>query len=104
MVPDDATLRDSCNLGHAGEACGRMPAERHADSVRFAVAGDTGDEILLDYVYEREHLPIQHGRLKYHCAAHRWTAQHEDACLQRQAECYLGIYLERRRGTTGAPR
>jgi hypothetical protein len=81
-----------------------MPADRHADSVRFAVAGDTGDKILLDYVYDREHVPIQHGRLEYRCAAQRWTVRLKDASLQRQAECYLAIYLERQRGRPAAPR
>jgi hypothetical protein len=94
--PDEATLRDSCNLGHARE-CRRMPAARSADSLRFAVAKDAGERILLHYVFEREHAPVAHGQLEYDCVTHRWPAPFADACAQRQAECYMAVYLERRR-------
>lgn len=96
FAPEDTTLRDFCNLGHADD-CGRLPAERRADSVRFAVAQDADDEILLDYVYDRVHAPVEHGRLKYDRASRRWKTTLDDACVQRQAECYLAIYLERRK-------
>ncbi len=89
-------LRDFCNLGHA-RACARIPAARAADSVRFAVAKDAGERILLHYVFEREHAPVTHGRLEYDCVTESWPAPLADACAQRQAECYLAMYLERRR-------
>jgi len=92
VVPDDATIRDFCNLGHAA-GCTRLPARRPADSVRFAVAEDGDDRILLDYVYDREHAPVKHGRLEYNCESRRWIRSLEDACGQRQAECYLALYL-----------
>jgi hypothetical protein len=74
-----------------------MPPARGADSFRFAVAKDAGERIFLHYVFEREHAPVAHGQLEYDCAAHRWPAPLVDACAQRQAECYLAVYLERRR-------
>jgi hypothetical protein len=74
-----------------------MPAARSADSLRFAVAKDAGDRIFLHYVFEREHSPLEHGRLEYDCATRSWPASLPDACAQRQAECYLALYLERRR-------
>ena len=97
FAPYDATLRDFCNLGHAS-TCSRLPAERLADSVRFTVAQDEDNEILLDYVYDRAHAPAGHGTLKYDCASRRWKTTLDDACVQRQAECYLAVYLERKRG------
>ena len=97
-IPDDATLRDCCNLGHAAATCSRLPAARQADSVRFVVARDAGDQILLDYVSDRNHAPASHGQLEYDCRLGRWTRSLADACVQRQAECYLAIYLERRQG------
>lgn len=96
FFPDEAMLRDLCNLGHAC-GCARIPAARPADSVRFAVAQDAGERILLHYVFEREHAPVTHGRLEYDCATRSWPAPLADACAQRQAECYLAMYLERRR-------
>jgi hypothetical protein len=95
FVPDEAALRDFCNIGHA-RGCVRMPHLRRADSVRFAVVRDSGVRILLHYVYDREHAPVAHGQLEYDCAAERWLSILEDPCGQRQAECYLVTYLERR--------
>jgi hypothetical protein len=75
-----------------------MPPARPADSLRFAVAGDAGGKIILHYAYDQGHAPLDYGRLEYDCAAGRWQATLDDACAQRQAECYLALYLERRRG------
>ncbi len=96
FLPDDAVLRDCCNLGYA-RGCSRVPATRPADSLRFAIARDSGERILLHYVFERDHTPVAYGRLEYDCAAGRWPRALTDACAQRQAECYLAVYLERRR-------
>ena len=73
-----------------------MPAARRADSVRFAVAVDTGERIVLQYIYDRDHAPVEHGQLEYDCATELWISCLEDGCVQRQAECYLAVYLERR--------
>lgn len=100
VVPDDNTLRDFCNLGHA-RGCSRLPEHRRADSVRFAVAQDAGERIVLNYVYDLDHLPVAHGQLEYDCARRRWTSTVTDACLERQAECYLAVYLERRPRPSG---
>ena len=94
--PNAATLRDSCNLGHA-HGCARVPMERPADSLRFSVAKDDGERVLLHYVFERDHAPVAHGRLEYHCATRQWPAALTDPCAQQQADCYLAMYLERRR-------
>lgn len=95
FAPDEPALRDFCNLGHA-RGCVRIPSLRRADSVRFSVARDAGEKILLHYVYDREHAPVESGRLEYDCAARRWISTIDDACAQRQAECYLAMYLELR--------
>nr|HWX55180.1 hypothetical protein [Verrucomicrobiae bacterium] len=95
QTPPDEDLKDFCNVGYASQ-CSRLPAERRADSVRFAVANHTGDRITLSYVYERDHAPVEHGRLEYDCALNCWLAPLQDACVQRQAECYVGAYLERK--------
>ena len=94
-VPDDATLRESCNLGYA-RGCSRLPASRTMDSVRLAVGQDREDKIHVLYVADREHAPVAHGELVYDCAARRWVSTSDDPCVQRQAECYLETYLQRR--------
>jgi hypothetical protein len=39
---------------------------------------------------------VEYGRLEYDCAQQAWPAPLRDACLQRQAECFVAVYLERR--------
>lgn len=73
-----------------------MPSLRNSDSLRFSVARDENGTIVLHYVFDREHAPAGHGQLAYDCAAQRWISTLDDACAQRQAECYLAVYLERR--------
>jgi len=95
VVPTEIELKDFCNLGYASR-CAKLPAERRADCLRFAVGKDESNKITLHYVYERDHAPVEHGRLEYDCSAKRWTVPIQDTCAQRQAECYLAGYLERR--------
>lgn len=75
-----------------------MPREHRADSLRFAVASDAGGKIVLHYAYDQGHAPLEYGRLEYDFAGQSWKAKLNDACAQRQAECYLSVYLERTRG------
>lgn len=95
ITPAETELREFCNLGYA-RGCSRMPAGRCADGIRFAVAKDEGPRIVLHYVSECEHEPVEYGRLEYDCDGHRWPAPLRDSCLQRQAECFVAVYLERR--------
>jgi hypothetical protein len=93
-TPVDNELRDFCNLGYARQ-CGKFPAQRRSDAVRFAIAKDNGDRILLHYCCERDHAPVEHGQLQYDCSTHSWSVGHHDGCIQRQAECYVAVYIER---------
>jgi hypothetical protein len=95
VTPSETELRDFCNLGYAS-GCSRMPEERCADGVRFAVARDEESRIVLHYVSERQHAPVEYGRLEYDCEARRWPTPMRNVCLQRQAECFVAVYLERR--------
>lgn len=98
-IPDE-DLRERCNLGYA-RGCSRLPVDRRADCVRFAVASDDGTRIALYYIYEREHAPVAWGRVEYDCAAASWPSPLDDAVAQRQAECYVAVYLEKRPRAAG---
>lgn len=95
MQPGDTELRDFCNLGYA-RRCDKLPASRRADAIRFSVASEKEGEIILRYLCERDHAPVEHGELRYRPATGAWAAAHADAVLQRQAECFVAVYLERR--------
>lgn len=94
-APEDSQLREMCNLGYARN-CPNVPAERSTDAVRFAVARDMGSRIRLHYSCERNHAPVEHGVLEYDCVAGKWPIGHQSECIQRQAECFVGSYLEKR--------
>jgi hypothetical protein len=97
-TPTDDELKELCNIGYARQ-CQKIPAERQSDAVRFAVAKDCGDRILLSFCCERNHAPAEHGQLQYDCASQSWPIPHRDACIQRQAECFVALYLERRKSS-----
>jgi hypothetical protein len=95
VLPSDSELREFCNLGYASQ-CSRMPADRRADCVRFSIAQDHGVRILLHFVLERDHVPVEWGILEFDAAAQKWNSVKQDPVLQRQAECYLSAYIDRK--------
>jgi hypothetical protein len=86
---------ESCNLGYA-KSCPRLPKERSCDSVRFAVASDSGTKISLQFVLEAAHLPVEYGSLEYDQLSHSWMSRHSQAGIQKLAECFMQSYLERK--------
>ena len=94
--PTDDELRDFCNLGYSAD-CPRLPSVRRADCLRFVVMRESEGIIILDYIYERDHAPVERGQLQYDCLQESWPLPLSDECAQRQAECFLAVYLERRR-------
>jgi hypothetical protein len=55
-------------------------------------------EIRVAFCSERDHAPVEHGVLTYDLRQHVWTAAHSNACVQRQAECAVESFLQRRQG------
>ena len=114
-IPSPDDLRNFCNLGYA-ETCGRLPKVRAWDSVRFSAKvvnypqSGTVQRIQIQYVCERAHYPVTHGRIEFDFAESNWVDRHPDPRLQRMAECFLESYLEKqmhekqthRRGTIAA--
>lgn len=96
-TPSQEELREFCNLGYA-QGCGRLPRERAWDSVRFgARTVGSGGRIQIRYVCERGHRPAEHGVLEFDPVDARWEQQHRDSRVQRMAECFLELYVEKRK-------
>ena len=93
--PSKDEIRDCCNLGYAS-ACPRLPKQRRSDAVRFSIARDSGGRLLIWFVAEAGHLPVEHATLEYDIPRQSWVVPHPDARTQRLAECYLESYLLRR--------
>lgn len=109
-IPSQDVLEAFCNLGYAG-GCSWAPAQRLYDAVRFAVAapaknsGETrkgsADEVpvrilRLNYVYEQANRPAGQGELEYDLSRAAWLRRHEDARIQKMAECFLETYLNQK--------
>ena len=93
-VPNGLEL-ESCNLGYA-HACPRLPRERPFDAVRFAIAEDSGEKLVVEFIFEACHLPAGHGFLEYDLLSKTWISRHPEARTQKLAECFLESYLERK--------
>jgi hypothetical protein len=99
-APADEELQEFCNLGYAAK-CARLPQDRKWDSVRFGARLDNNAEntqearVQLRYICERNHLPADHGQLEFHVIENHWIQRHPDSRVQRMAECFLAVYLEK---------
>jgi hypothetical protein len=87
-------LVDFCNLGYS--RCPRLPQEREADAVRFGVALEKPDSIVVQYVFEHAHAPGAYGTLEYSAGMGVWLQRHPDSRVQRQAECFVESYFARK--------
>ena len=106
-LPLQDVLEAFCNLGYAS-SCSWAPPERVWDAVRFVVSAlrDSAgrDEALagaartlfLRYVCERNHAPVEHGVLEFDLSRATWIRGHDDARVQKMAECFLESYLKRK--------
>lgn len=99
--PNDHELKSGCNLGYA-KMCSRLPAERQADAVRFALGEEREGILRVLFACERDHQPAGHGELLYQIAGASWPQRHEDARVQRMAECYVATQGSRRPGCFSA--
>ncbi len=93
--PNEHELKTGCNVGYATR-CDRLPREREADAVRFALGEERDGLVRIRFAYEREHLPAGHGELIYDSATRRWQTAHSNPCLLRMAECYMQVRMEKR--------
>ena len=95
--PEDAALRQCCNLGYARRSCARFPAGNAADAVRFAISSHVGDRLSIYYVVERDHHPVAHGALECSTATGEWSEAPAEETLRRQAQAYVESYLRRKK-------
>jgi hypothetical protein len=109
-LPPQDVLEAFCNLGYAS-SCNWSPAERVWDAVRFAVSAPRDFDLpsdaqnaaarparvlVLRYVCERNHRPVEGGDLEFDLAQAAWLQTHEDARIQKMAECFLQSYLKKK--------
>jgi hypothetical protein len=70
--------------------------DAHADAVRFHVAEDAGERIRIQYIFEKDCWPGEHGVLEYSVGERKFAGNDDEAILQIQAGVFLESYLRRR--------
>jgi hypothetical protein len=93
-LPLDSEIREFCNLGYATR-CPHLPRPCDWDAVRFSVARASDEQVILSYVCELGHAPIEHGKLIFDTGAGKWSVPHPDARVHRLADCFLVAYRTR---------
>ena len=86
---------DCCNFGYARGRCDRFPTGS-ADAVRFSVTDETPSRVLLVFVVEKDHAPVEHGTLEYVIDGARLGGPTISDVLVQQGRAFLESYLSRR--------
>jgi hypothetical protein len=89
IQPDETRMREVCNLGYGRHGCDQFPERSAADAVRFHVSQDSGELIKIQYVFEKDCWPGEHGD----------ATDLTNEIVRRQAQVFLESYLRRRNET-----
>jgi hypothetical protein len=97
LQPDETRMREVCNLGYGRHSCDQFPDASAADTIRFHVDKDHGELIHIQYVFEKDCWPGEHGAFDCvaDCSEQNFPAPANEI-LRRQAQAYLESYLRRR--------
>jgi len=80
---------ERCNFGYARGECGKFPSDAAVDAVRFAVDSREPGLVRILYVLEREHAPLEHGRLTFSIADRRLEGAETSPLLEAQARVFV---------------
>ena len=94
--PAEGRQDELCNNGYARGRCDRFPGGSAPDAVRFSVTEDTPNRLLLVYVVEKDHAPVEFGALEYAIDDARLDGPPISDVLTRQARAFLESYLRSR--------
>jgi len=98
--PDERLLSDCCNMGYARGRCSRFPQAAGPDAVRFTIARDSDQRILVSFAVERDHRPHSQGSLEFSRTAGTFASLNSDPLIEKQAGAYVASYLRRRPTST----
>jgi hypothetical protein len=91
----ESAASDACNTGYARTRCPSFPSDALDDAVRFHVAHESGDLIRLQYIYERQWWPAEHGILEYSRSKRRITAVTGSDLLRQQAAAFAVSWIHK---------
>ncbi len=104
VMPEPERLHQDCSLGYASK-CPRLPVQRDSDAIRFSISSENEVRVLVTFVCERNHLPVEHGNLEFRVQEGTCANSHPDSRIQKMAECFLEAWLSKPRfqGSLGVP-
>ena len=94
--PDERRQRQICNLGYGRSRCDHFPEQALTDAVRFHVAEDAGELIRIQYIFEKECWPQEHGVFECHSATGDLSSGPDALVLRKQASAFVESYLRRK--------
>jgi hypothetical protein len=94
VAATDEHVREFCNLGYA-TACPHLPQPCDWDAVRFSVAHVSRDQLIVIFVCELLHAPVQHGKLTFDLVDETWREDHTDPRVSTLATRYIQTYRRR---------
>ena len=83
-------------MGYARGRCPRFPEDSGPDAVRFTVAGDSDQTILISFSVEKDHHPFAQGTLAYSARTGGFIENYKPD-LEILARAYVASYLRRKR-------
>jgi hypothetical protein len=83
-------------MGYARGKCARFPQAGGPDAVRFAIARDADQKILVNFAVEADHHPCSHGSLEFSRPEGKAAGSASGSLLEKQAGAYVAGYLRRR--------
>jgi hypothetical protein len=95
VQPNEARMREVCNLGYGRHSCEQFPLASAADAIRFHVVKDAGELISIQYVFEQDCWPGARGAFDVP-TTREFSPNLADEILRRQAHAFLESYLRRR--------
>jgi hypothetical protein len=87
---------ECCNFGYARTRCDRFPGGSAPDAVRFSVTDDTPTRLLIVYVVEKDHAPVEFGTLEYSVTDSHLDGPVISDIRMQQARAFIESYLSRR--------
>jgi hypothetical protein len=94
--PEESRVRQICNLGYGRGRCDRFPEAAVTDAVRFHIAGDAGELIRIQYVFEKDCWPQDRGMVECSSATGNLSSGPDNAVLRKQAAAFVESYLRRK--------
>lgn len=96
FAPQGALLFEVCNTGQGRCRCARFPKDAARDSVRFHVVEDSGDRLLIRYVFQNDCWPAGHGLIEFFADGEEMRSQCDDPLLNSQASAFVSTWVRRR--------